>query len=219
MSFYAVDEDLFLRRISDAEKKLLRASFGVQEDDVLVVYIGHILPVKGVMELVKATSQIKNPKVKLLVIGSVKSASDITSEYYTSVTRFIEKVPERVKCTGYIANDEVYKFAQIADIQAFPSLWEEAFSLSLLEGIFSCSPIMITKSGGMPEVVNERGAIIVEKDERVIENLATAIEFLANHPERREEMREANRKHSVLFRKRKFYDSFVDVFNPRISKK
>lgn len=49
----------------------------------------------------------------------------------------------------------MYKYYNIANLCAFPSIWEEPFALTCLEALVCGKPVVITKSGGMVEVVNE----------------------------------------------------------------
>ena len=63
-----------------------------------------------------------------------------------------------------------------------PSLCEEAFNLSLLETMATKTPVIITKSGGMPEVVSENGAIIIERDSNLISNLTKSMLKVINNP-------------------------------------
>ena len=65
---------------------------------------------------------------------------------------------------GYINNDELYKYYQIADMQAVPSMWEEAAGLVAIEGMASGLPLVVTRSGGMVEYVDEKCALTVDKE-------------------------------------------------------
>ena len=53
-------------------------------------------------------------------------------------------------------------------------MWEEAFGLIVVEGMCAKNPLIITNSGGMPEIV-EDSATIVKRD-NIIEELSKEIE-------------------------------------------
>lgn len=211
----AVDEDLFIKEVSPDEKKSIRSSLGIDDDDILLLYIGRIIEVKGVMELIQATLSINNPKVKLLVIGSINFAKNETSTYLQKVTDLINANPQKIKQLGYIDNKKVYKYAKSADIRVLPSKWEEAGSLALVESLHAGIPIIITRSGGMPEVVSQDGAVIIEKDENLVKNIANAVESIISQPEKMKQMQKANAIQSQMFRKSQFYNAFVKVFNEK----
>ena len=80
----------------------------------------------------------------------------------------------RIIFTGYVNNEELYKYQQIADIQVIPSLCEEAAGLVAIEGMCAGLPLIVTRSGGLVEYVNEKCAMIVSK-EAVVQNLMDAI--------------------------------------------
>ncbi|MCR5253494.1 MAG: glycosyltransferase family 4 protein [Treponema sp.] len=211
----AVDEELFTKEVSLEEKKAIRTSVGISDDDILLLYIGRIIEVKGVFELIQATLSIKNPKVKLLVIGSINFAKDETSPYLKKITELIKNNPQKIKQLGYIDNKEVYKYAKSADIRVLPSKWEEAGSLALIESLHAGIPIIITRSGGMPEVICHDGAVIIEKDENLVQNIADAVEVIISQPEKMKQMQKANSVQSQKFRKSEFYDTFVKIFDAK----
>jgi len=211
----AVDEDLFTKTVSPEERKAIRASIGISDDEILLLYIGRIIEVKGVLELIQATLSIKNPKVKLLVIGSINFAKNETSPYLQKITELINANPQKIKQLGYIDNKEVYKYAKSADIRVLPSKWEEAGSLALVESLHAGIPIIITRSGGMPEVVTDDGAIIIEKNENLVQNIAVAVETIISQPAKMAQMQKANNMQSQKFRKSQFYDDFVKIFDAK----
>ena len=52
---------------------------------------------------------------------------------------------------------------------------EEAFALTALEAMAAGLPVIATKKGGLPEVVNEECAILLNISEHLSENIAKAI--------------------------------------------
>lgn len=208
----AVDEELFKKEVTAKERNEIRSGLGVQENDILLLYIGRIVEVKGVLELIEATLAIKDPRIKLLVIGSVNFAANETSEYFKKVTDLIQQYPDKIKQLGYIDNSQVFKYAKCADIRVFPAKWEEAGSLALVEAIHAGIPLIITRSGGMPEVVSEHGAIIIDKDTNLVQNITSAVTEIINTPGKTEQMREANALQSEKFKKERFYQNFINMF-------
>ena len=52
---------------------------------------------------------------------------------------------------------------------------EEPFALTCLEAIASSLPVIITRSGGMPEIVDGECGIVVKNDENLVNSLAVAM--------------------------------------------
>lgn len=209
--YNCVNEDKFTKKITKEEREALRAEFGFSAEDTVVMYCGRILEVKGAKELVQAVIHLKNPHIKLLMIGSAISGGNAATPYVAEVQKLVEEAGERVKFTGYIDNKELYRYYQSADMQVIPSLWEEAAGLIAIEGMLSGLPLIVTKSGGLVEYATADTVIQIDR-ENVVANLEQAILELAEDTIKREQMREASLKKAKEFPKSRFYNSFVEVF-------
>lgn len=217
--YNCVNEEKFNKKITAEEREELRAKFGFTEEDVVVMYCGRILEVKGAKELVQAVINLNDPHIKLLMIGSAISGGNAATPYVAEVQQLVDKAPERVKFTGYIDNKELYRYYQSADMQVVPSLWEEAAGLIAIEGMLSGLPLIVTKSGGLVEYATEDVAIQVDR-EGVVANLEKAIKELAYDAAKREDMKKASYEKAKDFPKSRFYNSFIEVFeNEGIRKK
>jgi glycosyltransferase involved in cell wall biosynthesis len=97
----------------------------------------------------------------------------------------------------------------MADIAVVPSMWEEPFGLTVVEAMAAGLPLITTRSGGIPEIC-EGVATIVERD-NIVDNLASAILDLYEHPEKRRAMSEAALKRSKLFSKERYAREFFEA--------
>ena len=159
--YNCVNEDKFKKRITPEERERIRGEFGFKRDDTILLFCGRIIEVKGVRELLQAVINLKRPDIKLLMIGSAGFGGNVVTPYVQEVQKLVEKAGERVKFTGYIENQKLYRYYQSADIQVIPSLWEEAAGLIAIEGMLSGLPLIITKSGGMIEYAPSNVAVWV----------------------------------------------------------
>lgn len=85
--------------------------------------------------------------------------------------RLAKKYPEQIRNLGYIPNNALYRYYQASDLQVIPSLWKETAGIVAIEGMLSGLPLIVTRSGGMVEYVDETCAKILERDDRLVENL------------------------------------------------
>lgn len=207
--YNCVDEKIFKSEISLKEKKELRKALGFSDDDFVVIYTGRIVPEKGVKELMEAIVSLKNSKIKLLVVGAVKSALGGVSKYYQDILIMKERYPERIIYAGYIDNSKLYKYYQISDVQVVPSIWEEVAGLVTIEGMLSGIPLIVTNSGGMIEYVDEENAIRIEKGKNLSDNIAEKIQYLYEHPEEARIRGKKLKQYAERFNKRKFYFEFL----------
>jgi glycosyltransferase involved in cell wall biosynthesis len=99
-------------------------------------------------------------------------------------------------------------YLHLANVAVLPSLWEEPFGLTCAEALAARLPVITTRQGGIPEVVNEECAILLDATEELPHHLAEAILDLYHHPERRQAMSNAARCRSQLFSKQRYAQEF-----------
>ena len=208
----AIDLDKFNKTISEEERKKLRKELGLQEDDFVVLYVGRLIQVKGILELMKAVLSIDDNHVKLLCIGSANFRKWAFSSYERKIKNLAEYNKDRIIFTGYVDNAEVYQYASVSDVQCVPSLWEEAAGLVVIEAMAEGLPTIVTKSGGMIEYVNADTTLIVERDD-LVANLKRAILFLKENPKLRRQMLEKARAESKKYDEVLYYKNFVEMID------
>lgn len=208
--YNCANESTFTKRITKQERIGLRRKLGFSENDFVVLFCGRIIPEKGIKELLNAVKQIKDKKVKLLIVGSVNFKLNGNSEYYQDIVRQIEDNQECIKFTGFVDNELLYQYYQIADVQAVPSIWQEVAGIVTIEGMYSGLPLIITHSGGMTEYVDESCACIIEQGVGLEEKLAEKILYLYEHEDVRKRMGKAALENATKFSKEKFYNNFME---------
>lgn len=79
--------------------------------------------------------------------------------------------------------DEIADMYRIADVVVYPSIFEEPFGLVMLEALASGTPIVVTRSGGMPEVIEDgfNGFVVPPRDHQVL--AARCLRILENPDE------------------------------------
>lgn len=208
----AIDVDRFNKTISEKERINLRKKLGLQEEDFVVLYVGRLIQVKGILELMQAILSIEDKHVKLLCIGSANFGKWAFSSYEKKVKRLAKVNKDRIVFTGYIDNKELYEYSLLADVQCVPSLWEEAAGLVVLEAMAEGIPTIVTNSGGMIEYVNEDTTLIVERED-IIANLKKAICYMREHPEVRKQMSGKAKMQSQKYDESVYYTNFVEIIN------
>ena len=208
----AIDLDKFNKTISEEERKKLRKKLGLQEDDFVVLYVGRLIALKGILELMQAVLSINDKHVKLLVVGSANFGKWAFSSYERKVKRIFEQNKNRIIFTGYVDNAEVYKYASVADVQCVPTLVEEAAGLVLMEAMAEGLPLIVTKSGGVTEYVDDSTALMIEQ-ENIVDNLKNAICYMKEHLEVRKQMSKNAKIQSKRYNEAIYYKNFVDLIN------
>lgn len=109
-------------------RKVIRAKYGIAEDDFLIITGGKIDPAKAqTLQLMDAIAQIDNPKVKLIVFGSV------TEDLQEQVKR--RCIQNKTLYIGWVKADDSYKYFAAADLVVFPGrhsvFWEQVAGLGV----------------------------------------------------------------------------------------
>ncbi|MFA7636418.1 MAG: glycosyltransferase [Monoglobales bacterium] len=158
-----------LKPLSDEEKKVQRARFGVKEDEKVVSLVARLETVKGHDDYIKAAQILKEQgvKVKLIAAGNGSREAEL-------------KDNKDVLFTGFIR--DAYNLIGITDISVNASFGTEATSISLLEGMSLGIPAVVTDYGGNPGVIadGENGFLVPTHSG---EKLAEKIKLLAEDEE------------------------------------
>ena len=206
----AIDVKQFSRSVSEEQKRCIRKKLGLSEKDFVILYVGRIMKIKGVLELMKAVARLRDPHIKLLIIGSANFGKWAFSSYERKVKKLSEQNKDRIIFTGYVDNTEVYKYASVADVQCLPTLVEEAAPLVILEAMAEGIPLIVTKSGGVEEYIDKNTALIVEKD-NIVKNLRRAICYMKKHSDARKQMSEKLKRQSKKYDEEIYYKNFLGV--------
>lgn len=208
----AIDVGKFSKSVSETQKQNIRKKLGLSEKDFVILYVGRIMKVKGVFELMQAVSDLEDEHIKLLIIGSVNFGKWAFSSYERKVKKLSRQNRDRIIFTGYVDNSAVYQYASVADVQCVPTLVEEAAGLVLLEAMAGGLPLIVTKSGGAIEYVDESTALIIDR-ENIVENLKRAICYMKEHPEDRRRMSEKEKLQSRNYDETVYYKNFVKMLD------
>lgn len=208
----AIDVNKFNRTVPEEEREAFRKKLGLQQDDFVVLFVGRLIQLKGILELMQAVLSIPDKHVKLLVVGSANFGKWAFSPYEKRIKKISEQNRDRIIFTGYVDNAEVYKYASVANVQCVPTLVEEAAGMVILEAMAEGLPLIVTKSGGVVEYIDENVALIIEKD-HIVEDLKNAIIYMKEHPEVRRRMIEKAKIYSKRYDEASYYRNFVELIN------
>jgi glycosyltransferase involved in cell wall biosynthesis len=135
-------------KVSDEEKLSIKKSLGLNHDTLILGNIGRLAKEKDQGSLIKAVKKMvsKKNKIELIMVGDgplKKELMELAKEL---------NVLESVKFLGY--RNDIAKLLSIIDVFVLSS-FTEGISLTLLEAMAAGKPIVATKVGGNPEVVDD----------------------------------------------------------------
>jgi glycosyltransferase involved in cell wall biosynthesis len=214
--FNGIDFDRVALSGADARERI-RREFDA-EDAHLLVHVARLHPEKGHHYLFQALGEIQRQvrkPVRLLVAG----AGPFEAAYRDEVRQL--GCDEMVRFLGFRKDSADLMAA--ADLVILPSV-AEAFGLVLTEALYLGTPVVATRAGGIPEIVDDGvdGVLVRPADTSA---LASAIVGLLNDEDRRKKMAGAGRA-KVLARFRfedmvrsyeTIYEGLVNNQQPAIS--
>ncbi len=164
------------------DKKGIRSEIGLSPNDVVVSFIGRLIEEKGV-ESFAALAKILKGKAKFLIAGDA-----MTDEY---LKKIMDMITDDVIYVGY--RKEIEDIYMTSDIIIVPSQWEEPFGRICIEAGAARKPVVATRVGGIPEIV-EHGVngFLVEKDD--LDAMVKFTQELIDNAQLREEMGKKGRK-------------------------
>lgn len=171
-------------------RERFRAQHGIPADAVVFLYCGVIHPVKGVLTLARAFNVLaqRTSKAHLVVAGSSRLwGNGLGVESYESEVLSLLRhatTRDRVHMLGLVGRDMMPTVYQGVDVVVIPSIWPEAFATVTLEAHASGKAVIASKTGGLPELVNQSNGFLVEPGNESA--LFEVMERLCKIPEERE---------------------------------
>ena len=195
-----------LRRLGLPEEKLVQIPTGVameefawersapQDGPLRLLSVGRLdLEQKGLTELVHAVAELP-PAVRSHVefVGDDWGGARVLRELADRLG-----VGSRVTIHASVPRDAVLEAYRHADVLVLASRFE-SFPRVILEGMAAGLPIVASRVGGVPELVEEgRNALLVPPNDP--KALAHAIRDLAQDPDRRAQFGRASRRRAELY--------------------
>ena len=145
-----IDTELF-RPVDEVAKRLLRERLGLPIRAEIASYSGKLNRGKGLEHLIRAWEIVRHERASahLALIGS---GGGMSLSCEDELRRFVRerRMSSTVTFTGYVEN--VHEYLQASDLFVFPSE-DEAFGLSLVEAMSCGLPVIASRVGGIPEIV------------------------------------------------------------------
>jgi glycosyltransferase involved in cell wall biosynthesis len=187
--FRVVPLGLDLRRFSQPSPQAgaaLRASCGTSAAEVLVAYVGRLVPIKRVDLILHAlaSARRRDVPVRLAVVGD--------GQCRASLERLADRlgIGDVVRFLGYVSDASAV--AAAADLAILASD-NEGTPVALIEAAAAGKPAVATGVGGVPEVVLPATGVLVPRGDHAA--LAEGICQLAHDPELRARMGARAREH------------------------
>ena len=136
------------------EANIIKYKFGLEKDDY-ILYLGRLVPEKGLRYLVEAFKNVNTNK-KLVIAGGSSDTDEFANEI-----KAMAKDDDRIIFTGFVQGEELYELYSNAYVYTLPSDLE-GMPLSLLEAMSYGNCVIGSDIAEIADVVEDK-AILFKK--------------------------------------------------------
>lgn len=189
-----VETDRFGVLDPDAERH--RRGWG---DRRIVMYVGRLIPRKGVHHLLAAMPRLIRdvPNVLLVIVGSAFYGSARRTPYVKRLHKMAKPFAKHVHFQPYVSHPEIPGWFAMAHAAAVPSDEREAFGLVNVEAMASGVPVVAARSGGIVEIVEDGVTGFLVEREHLTQGLADRLSQLLRDDPLRERMGRMGRERAL----------------------
>ena len=173
LASHAVDNDRFSNsRISNDEVKQFRATWGLAENDFVILFAGKLEPRKNPFYLKEIWNYISSPNIKLLIVGNGPLENELKS---------LCKGDKRICFLDFQNQTQMPKLYQSCNALILPSL-SETWGLAMNEAMASGIPVIASENcGGAIDLIQDDCGFIFPLNEAKL--VANTIENWYNDKE------------------------------------
>ena len=129
-----------------------RRRYSIPLDRSIVTQVSWVIPEKGIMDFLETARLVsrQNCNVQFVIVGD----GSYRQEY---MSRAVEMgIEDRVTWTGMIEDPFGEGVFEATDVVCQFSRWEEVFGWTIVEAMAHGKPVVTTRVGGIPELVQDR---------------------------------------------------------------
>ena len=191
--FELVYNGVDLTRVDSSQKRgaTFRRRYSIPETSRVVLQVSWIIPDKGIPELLETAQRVVNQdkNVRFIIVGE----GPYREQYMKDATEM--GLQEHIIWTGLLEDPFGAGAFDAADIVCQLSHWEEVFGWMIAEAMAYAKPVVATRVGGIPELVEDQvsGFLVTRGD---LDASAARILTLANDPDMRRRFGAAGQEHT-----------------------
>ncbi len=158
------------------DKGAVRARYGIQPHERLILCVGRLVPQKGIEYLLHAVPIVarRRPEAKFIIVGDGWYRDHLEWVANTTGHRW------RITFTGFIPDGDLMALTKSADVLVVPSVYEP-FGIVALEGMAAGVPVVASQVGGLTEFIeHDRTGVLTYS--RNPESIAWGIDHVLSNP-------------------------------------
>lgn len=208
-----INTDYFNQKnILEDQKKQLKTSLNIDENDFVFIFVGRLVGDKGINELIKAYTVLDKTSTKLLLVGPLE----------TELDPLLESTLQHIKSNSNIIHvgyqQDVRPYFSIANSLVFPS-YREGFPNVVMQAGAMDLPSIVSDINGCNEIIidQKNGLIIPSKDSDALKTAMLQIieepQFYKNIKNNSRLMIESRYKQTLI------WDELLKEYNTLLNKR
>ena len=180
-------------------------------DSGYAFFFGRLSIEKGILNVLKAIKQLNNGKLIIAGDGPEKE----------KIEKFITEnnLEDRVKMVGYLKQEQVKEYIKKSRFVVLPSIWYENCPYSILETMEIGKPIIGSKIGGIPELIEDKENGFVYEYNNTDE-LAEKMKILFDDSEKAHQQGEMSRKlYEEKYSEKIYYNKILKIYTDLIKER
>ena len=184
------------------EKCIVKKNYELSCDKT-IIHVGRYSIPKNHIELLKAMKIIHSqyPEWKLMLVGGGELKEEIQS--FIAENNMTEYIVEKG------VTDNVYPLLSKADIFVLPSIYE-GIPMTVLEAMGTALPIIASKVGGIPDLLNKNNSLLIEN--LTAKTIADNIQIMIQSKELREKLGCQALADSIQYSSRKMAQKYIEIY-------
>ena len=146
------------------------------DKEPVILFAGRLIEEKGPHHLVEALCAVlpRHPGWRALIIGAQRpGAGEAPGPFEAGLRSRAAALGDAVQFPGFLPHDQVQEHFRRAAIVVVPSIWQEPFGRTAIEGLAAGCAVIAYDRGGLGEILRERGLLLEESSP---DALAAALE-------------------------------------------
>lgn len=213
MNYISIDEwkikvipiEIFLKRADFSDEDMILTKYKLSKEKYLI-YISAFWRHKNHLKLLKAFSKItqKYSDIKLVLVGSHMT---FNNEVYCLLNNL--GINDKVIFTNYISENEKYILLKNAKMLVHPSLYE-GFGMPVVEAMSFGVPVVCSRGGSLPEIVQDAAKMFNPYDENDI--FSAILETLDDEKLQKKLKNAGARRVKNFLNNERMIFSYIDIF-------
>ena len=192
------------RRFQPGDRQAARRRLDLQAGDFIALFVGLLIPIKGLDILVEALAKSQTGELVCLLVGDGPLLSELQQQAADL------GVGDRLRFVGRQPSDEIPDWMAAADVLVLPSRSEGRPNV-VLEAQSCGIPVVATAVGGTPELVQDgETGLLLEPDDP--QALAAAIDRLRSDSGLRDRLVQAGREQAATLTWAASAEQMADIY-------